>query len=348
MSKKEWLAGMRAIYPVCFGYIPMGLACGVLLQQAGYHWLAVMLMSLLIYGGASQFMIASMTVAGAGLLEMVIMIFFINLRHLLMSSSLAHRIREKSTAFSIFFAQTITDESFAVNTLYFKTEGMWNPTKAIAANVTAYATWILSTGIGAMAGKSIALSPVVMNYILIAMFIFLLISQIENRIVFWTAVFSSITAVLLMSSSLAHRIREKSTAFSIFFAQTITDESFAVNTLYFRTEGMWNPTKAMAANVTAYSTWIISTGIGAMAGKSIALSPVVMNYILIAMFIFLLISQIENRIVFWTAVFSGITAVVLMNLLRHNIAIVLTSILASGFGLYLQNKKDDKEGILRG
>ena len=234
MSKKEWLAGMRAIYPVCFGYIPMGLACGVLLQQAGYHWLAVMLMSLLIYGGASQFMIASMTVAGAGLLEMVIMIFFINLRH------------------------------------------------------------------------------------------------------------------LLMSSSLAHRIREKSTAFSIFFAQTITDESFAVNTLYFRTEGMWNPTKAMAANVTAYSTWIISTGIGAMAGKNIALSPVVMNYILIAMFIFLLISQIENRIVFWTAVFSGIMAVVLMNLLRHNIAIVLTSILASGFGLYLQNKKDDKEGILRG
>ncbi|HRA70915.1 MAG TPA: AzlC family ABC transporter permease, partial [Trichococcus flocculiformis] len=122
MSKKEWLAGMRAIYPVCFGYIPMGLACGFLLQQAGYHWLAVMLMSLLIYGGASQFMIASMTVAGAGLLEMVIMIFFINLRHLLMSSSLAHRIREKSTAFSIFFAQTITDESFAVNTLYFRTE----------------------------------------------------------------------------------------------------------------------------------------------------------------------------------------------------------------------------------
>lgn len=116
----------------------------------------------------------------------------------------------------------------------------------------------------------------------------------------------------------------------------------------FKTDGMWNPTKAMAANVTAYSTWIISTGIGAMAGKSIALSPVVMNYILIAMFIFLLISQIENRIVFWTAVFSGIMAVVLMNLLRHNIAIVLTSILASGFGLYLQNKKDDKEGILRG
>ena len=98
MSKKEWLAGMKAIYPVCFGYIPMGLACGVLLQQAGYHWLAVMLMSLIIYGGASQFMIASMTVAGAGLLEMVIMIFFINLRHLLMSSSLAHRIREKNTA----------------------------------------------------------------------------------------------------------------------------------------------------------------------------------------------------------------------------------------------------------
>ena len=151
-----------------------------------------------------------------------------------------------------------------------------------------------------------------------------------------------------MSSSLAHRIREKSTVFSIFFAQTITDESFAVNTLYFKTEGMWNPTKAIAANVTAYATWILSTGIGAMAGKSIALSPVVMNYILIAMFIFLLISQIENRIVFWTAVFSSSTAVLLMSLLHHNIAIVLTSILASGFGLYLQNKKDEKEGILRG
>ena len=199
MSKSDWMAGVKAIYPVCFGYIPMGLACGVLLQQSGYHWVAVLFMSMFIYGGAAQFMIASMTAAGAGILEMVVMVFFINLRHLLMSSSLAQKIKAKKIPFSMLFAQTITDESFAVNTMHFKNDEQWTPNRGLSANITAYATWIISTAIGAFAGKSIAISPVVMNYILIAMFIYLLISQIENRIVLWTAILSGILAVVLMN-----------------------------------------------------------------------------------------------------------------------------------------------------
>ncbi|MGB2318421.1 MAG: AzlC family ABC transporter permease, partial [Litorivicinaceae bacterium] len=42
--------------PVMFGYVPLGMAFGVLFQTLGYHWLFAPLAGLLIYAGSAQFM----------------------------------------------------------------------------------------------------------------------------------------------------------------------------------------------------------------------------------------------------------------------------------------------------
>lgn len=198
MKKEDWAAGFKAVLPICISYIPIGIACGIVLQQAGYHPLIVALSSLLIYGGASQFMIASMTIGGAGLLEIILMVFFINMRHFLMSSSLANRVKEESSLFHFLFAQTVTDEMFAINTLNFRKAEDWTPQKGLAAGMLAYGTWGISTVIGAAAGNRLAVSTVVMNYLLTALFLYLLVSQIDNRIIFWTAAAAVILAVVLM------------------------------------------------------------------------------------------------------------------------------------------------------
>lgn len=197
MKKTDWQAGLQAILPVCVSYIPIGVACGVLLQQAGFSSLAVLLTSLLIYGGASQFMIASMTLAGTGLWEIVIMVFFINLRHILMSSSLADKVRNRSNRFNALFAQLITDESFAINTMQFKLNPEWTSNRALVSGLAAYLTWGGSTFVGAIIGSNISFSIVVMNYMLTAMFIYLLVSQMENKTLAWTALFAVVASVVL-------------------------------------------------------------------------------------------------------------------------------------------------------
>ncbi|HGF7725478.1 TPA: branched-chain amino acid ABC transporter permease, partial [Enterococcus faecium] len=39
MNKKKsapWLQALHAVMPLCISYIPVGLACGVLLQKVGF------------------------------------------------------------------------------------------------------------------------------------------------------------------------------------------------------------------------------------------------------------------------------------------------------------------------
>ena len=197
LEKEDWLAGIRTIYPVSISYIPLGLACGIVLQQSGFNPLAVFLSSLFIYGGASQFLIASMMLSGLAVFEIITMVFFINLRHLLMSSTFAQRLSKESTLFTMLFAHVITDESFAVNTMKFRLDSNWSTKKGLAASITAWLTWVFSTFAGSLLGNSFAVSTVVMNYVLTAMFIFLLVSQMENKLMIWTGLFGLLIAVIV-------------------------------------------------------------------------------------------------------------------------------------------------------
>ncbi|MCK4535106.1 MAG: AzlC family ABC transporter permease, partial [Syntrophobacterales bacterium] len=89
----DWAAiikdGVIGAWPICLGYLAIGLAFGVIAQKAGFHPVEIGLMSLLVYAGSAQFIAVSMLSAGAGIVPIVITTFTINLRHMLMSSSLS-------------------------------------------------------------------------------------------------------------------------------------------------------------------------------------------------------------------------------------------------------------------
>ena len=61
------LQGLGAALPICLGFIPIGLAFGVLAGNAGLTPVEIGLMSLLVYAGSSQFIGAGMISSGAGL-----------------------------------------------------------------------------------------------------------------------------------------------------------------------------------------------------------------------------------------------------------------------------------------
>lgn len=178
--------GAAAAWPIILGYIPIGLALGVLARQAGFSPLDIGLMSIFVFAGSAQFIAVAMISQGATPTALILTTLIVNFRHLLMSSSLAIHLRGTSRKFQCLFGYGITDESFAVNTIRFR--GAWDPWRALALNQIANTTWILATVSGALAGSLIPAGAFGIDFALPAMFIALLVMQLQNRIQVFTAI----------------------------------------------------------------------------------------------------------------------------------------------------------------
>jgi 4-azaleucine resistance transporter AzlC len=188
------LESIKAAWPICVGYLPLGFAFGVLAQKAGLDLLDIALMSILVYAGSSQFIAVAMLSSAAAPLSIILTTLVVNLRHLLMSSSLAVYLHGESRKFLSVFAYGVTDESFAVNLVKFR-EGGWHRYQALAVNQITNFTWIGSTILGGYTGQFILAGSCGIDYALSAMFLCLLTFQLRGRLYFLTAIISGAFAI---------------------------------------------------------------------------------------------------------------------------------------------------------
>lgn len=115
-KKEEWLAGTRSAVPIMLGYVPVGIAYGVMARQAGLNTWQTVLMSLTVYGGASEMMAAGMVAQGAAVLTIVLTTFILNLRHIIMSTCVFNQMQGGRLPVRMLAAFGVTDETFAVYT----------------------------------------------------------------------------------------------------------------------------------------------------------------------------------------------------------------------------------------
>ena len=187
--------GATAAWPICLGYVPIGLALGVLAQQAAIPWWAVAMMSLMVFAGSAQFICVSMLATSASPWAIILTTFVVNFRHTLMSSALAIYLSGINRKFLALFAYGLTDESFAVNMAHFKS-GQWNRYQALTVNHVANFVWFAATITGALLGQFIPTGAFGIDYALIAMFICLLIFQIHSAIHVITALLGVTVSII--------------------------------------------------------------------------------------------------------------------------------------------------------
>ncbi len=188
-------AGAAAAWPICLGYLPIGLALGVLAQQAGIAWWAVAMMSVLVFAGSSQFICVAMLSSHASFASIIATTFVVNFRHTLMSSAMAVYLAGVKRSFLALFSYGITDESFAVNMTRFRQKG-WDRHKALVTNQLANFTWLLATVCGTLIGQFIPQGAFGIDFALSAMFICLLVFQLHSRLYVFTAGVSMVISVL--------------------------------------------------------------------------------------------------------------------------------------------------------
>ena len=183
--------GFRHALPIAAGYFPVAVSFGLTAVSAGLDgWLAV-LMSLIVFAGASQFVGAGMFGIGVGGWEIVLTTFVLNFRHFLMSSSLSRRLPEGATKpQSALAAFGVTDETFAVASM--SGGEKIAPSYLYGLNFTAYAAWTSGTLAGVMAGSILGDTlKQSLTFGLYALFIGLLVPELKRARPAVTAALSS-------------------------------------------------------------------------------------------------------------------------------------------------------------
>ncbi len=201
-DRHGWSSGVLRAVPIVLGYVPVGFAYGVLAQKSGISALNTILMSLLVYAGASQLIAVGLFVADIPVLSIVITTFVVNLRHLIMSSAVAPYLKRWRKFELAAFAYQLTDETFAVHSTHFPS-GIPSKAEVFATNVTAQTAWITGTVLGIVAGQLISdVKAFALDYALPAMFVALLVLQIKNRVQIVIALFTGVLAIILLQAGM--------------------------------------------------------------------------------------------------------------------------------------------------
>lgn len=170
-----WQKSIVSTIPVMLGYIPLGIAFGVLAVQMGHPiWLAV-LMSLAIYSGAGQFLLLSLLANNASLTAIALATFLLGSRHIFYGLSLLPRFQHAGWRKG-YLMHAITDETYSLFSSY--------PHNNSAADFRLAALnqgwWTLGTLIGAVLGSTFVFNSSGMEFALTALFIVLTIELFAN------------------------------------------------------------------------------------------------------------------------------------------------------------------------
>ncbi|MHC5217544.1 AzlC family ABC transporter permease [Enterococcus sp. LJL128] len=175
--------GVQACLPTVLGYAGIGIAAGIVGKSVGLSVFHVAMMSILIYAGSAQFIICGMLAIQAPVSAIILTTFLINLRHFLMSMSVASFFKKESLITNIGIGSLLTDESYGVLMTAISNEHKISSNWTHGLNITAYLAWILSTVGGALLGNWIP-DPYMLglDFALVAMFAGLFVLQVDTAI----------------------------------------------------------------------------------------------------------------------------------------------------------------------
>nr|WP_241680172.1 AzlC family ABC transporter permease [Metabacillus mangrovi] len=170
---------MQGGVSIAVGYMPVALAFGLIAKSTGLVLGEAVMMSLLVFAGAAQYISLTLIAAGTGAFEIVFTTFIMNIRHFLMAASLNERAEEEAPWKKALYAFGITDETFSVASLK---EGRLSSGYMYGLIAVSFSSWVIFTGIGHWAGN---LLPVLvqesMSIALYALFIGLLVPSLKGH-----------------------------------------------------------------------------------------------------------------------------------------------------------------------
>jgi 4-azaleucine resistance transporter AzlC len=152
-SRRRLLADSAGIAVSALGF---GFVVGLSAREAGFSPVEAMAMSIIVFGGASQFAAVGYVASGLAWPGIILLTALLNARHLLYSAALRPWLREVPLPRRAVMAHLLTDEAFALSISHFRRigrtdeRGYW-----IGAIVATFIPWNLATLGGVLLGAQI-------------------------------------------------------------------------------------------------------------------------------------------------------------------------------------------------
>lgn len=173
--------GIKLGLPIFLGYMPVGIAFGILARTLGFSVFAATICSATAIAGAGQFIALSVLGSGATVFEVLVATTVVNLRYVLFGSTVSPYLHGLPVHTHAALAFSLTDETFAVN-IADRRAGLSTPASMLGVGAVAWAGWVLGTLIGALGADWIGdPSRFGVDFAMPAMFTALFIALAENR-----------------------------------------------------------------------------------------------------------------------------------------------------------------------
>ncbi|WP_078548312.1 AzlC family ABC transporter permease [Litchfieldia alkalitelluris] len=175
----EFRQGIQAGVAIALGYMPIALTFGLLAKSTGLTVMETVLMSLVVFAGASQYIALSLIAVGTGVFEIILATFILNIRHFLMSASLNEKVENEHPFKKALYSFGITDETFSVSAIK---EGTVTTGYLFGVISVSYASWVVFSGVGHIIGASLPSTlQEAMSVALYAMFVGLLVPSMKKH-----------------------------------------------------------------------------------------------------------------------------------------------------------------------
>lgn len=177
-QSSEFKKGLHSGLTIAIGYFPVALTFGLLAKTTGLTLTETILMSVIVYAGASQYIALSLISLGTGAFEIILTTFIVNIRHFLMSASLNEFSEDDKIGKRLIYSFGITDETFTVAAA---NEGTVSTGYMFGLTSIAYISWVVNSAIGYIIGANLPQTlQESMSVALYAMFIGLLVPSLKK------------------------------------------------------------------------------------------------------------------------------------------------------------------------
>ena len=180
MNRKALSAAFPATLPVMFGFIPLGIAFGLLMNGAGYGVFWSFLMSLLVYAGSAQFMGVELLSAAAPLPQVAVMTLILNFRHLVYGLSMLEKFQGMGWR-KLYMIFSLTDETYALLAGVEAPEGVDEKGFYFAIALLDHLYWIAGSVAGAVAGALITINTEGIDFAMTALFLVIAVEQWQSN-----------------------------------------------------------------------------------------------------------------------------------------------------------------------
>lgn len=193
--KTEFSYAFRQTIPVMLGYLFLGIAFGLMLQEGGYSFLWAFLISTVVYAGSMQFVLVTFLTGGVSLITAAVMTLLINGRHLFYGISFVEKFRKAGWRFP-YLVFALTDETYSVLCGVKVFGGMDEGRVYFWISLLDQCYWIAGSVIGALAGRYIAFDSTGIDFSMTALFIVIMVEQWQGAAKHFPAVLGVVSAVI--------------------------------------------------------------------------------------------------------------------------------------------------------